>query len=102
MSHSLLHQSAGACLSSHVECCVQLVGSVLAEDARPLPAELSAFLDQGLPDHHGQGAVFASPGTLALLTEDEVCSIAQGLVALDKHVLWKQDPQKLPGACQAS
>lgn len=76
---------------------VHLVGSVLAEDARPLPAELSAFLDQGLPDHHGQGAVFASPGTLALLTEDEVCSIAQGLVALDKHVLWRQDPQKLPG-----
>ena len=79
---------------------MQVVGSVLAEDAKPLPAELSDFLDQGRLDSHGQGAVFASLGTLALLTEDEVRSIAQGLVALDRHVLWKQDPQKLPGAYQ--
>lgn len=78
-------------------CLVQLVGSVLAEDAKPLPAELDSFLNQGLAANQGQGAVLASLGTLALLTEHEVRSIAQGLCALDIHVLWKLDTQQLPG-----
>ena len=78
-------------------CSIQLVGSVLAEDAKPLPAELDAFLNQGLAANQGQGAVLASLGTLALLTEHEVRSIAQGLCALDTHVLWKLDAQRLPG-----
>ncbi len=35
-----------------------MVGPVLAEDAKPLPADPMDFLDQGLSGH--QGAVFAS------------------------------------------
>ena len=80
-----------------IMCPMQLVGSVLAEDAKPLPAELDAFLNQGLAANQGQGAVLASLGTLALLTEHEVRSIAQGLCALDTYVLWKLDTQRLPG-----
>ena len=97
MMHTLLLLFGARSSHGHLACAMQLVGSVLAEDAKALPAELDAFLNQALAANGGQGAILASLGTLALLTEHEVRSIAQGLCALDRHVLWKLDTQQLPG-----
>ena len=46
---------------------VQMVGPMMAEDAKPLPAELAAFLDQDIP--HGHPAVYVSMGTYAQLNQ---------------------------------
>lgn len=74
---------------------VQLVGPVLAEDAKPLASELNMFLESGLSQ--GLGAVFVSMGTLARMTDEEVHSMAAGLSALPNPVLWKLDSSYLQG-----
>ncbi len=74
----------------------QMVGAILAEDAKPLPADLSTFLVQGLSSGHA--AVYVSMGTLAMPSEEELQSMVQGLSALPNPVLWKLDSQLLPGA----
>jgi len=76
-------------------CVLQLVGPILLEEAKPLPADLSTFLDQGVSS--GLGAVYVSMGTLARLSEDEVLSMAAALSALSNPVLWKLDRALLPG-----
>ena len=74
---------------------LQLVGPLMAEAAKPLPAELSSFLEQGLDE--GQGAVFVSMGTMARMTADELHSMALGLSALPNPVLWKLNLLDIPG-----
>jgi len=78
---------------------VQFVGPVLAEDANPVPADLAAFLNQGLPDGHA--AIFVSMGTLARLSLEELTSMASALSRLPNPVLWKLDPGHLPGTTRA-
>ena len=78
---------------------VQFVGPVLAEDAKPVTADLAAFLNQGLQDGHA--AVFVSMGTLARLSLEELTSMASALSRLPNPVLWKLDPGHLPGITRA-
>ena len=66
-----------------------MVGSLLIEDAQPLPAELKAFLDEALSD--AEGAAYASFGTAVTLSGEELKTVAKGLTSLDKYVLWKLD-----------
>jgi len=79
---------------------VQFVGPVLAEDAKPVTADLAAFLNQGLPDGHA--AIFVSMGTLARLSLEELTSMASALSRLPNPVLWKLDPGHLPGTTRAN
>ena len=72
-----------------------MVGPILAEDAKPLPADINAFLDEALTSGHP--AVYVSMGTLAMPSEEELLSMVRGLSALPNPVLWKLDSQMLPG-----
>ncbi len=72
-----------------------MVGPILAEDAKPLPPDISTFLDEALTSGHP--AVYMSMGTLAMPSEEELVSIVRGLSALPNPVLWKLDSQMLPG-----
>lgn len=74
---------------------LQLVGPILLDEAKPLPADLQSFLDKGLSGQHA--AVHVSMGTLARLSEDEVRSMAAALSALPNPTLWKLDEALLPG-----
>ena len=72
------------------------MGPLLAETAKPLPADLAGFLDSGLS--HGHPAVYVSMGTWARLTKDELTSMAEALSALPYNpILWKFDPVLMPG-----
>ena len=68
---------------------------MLADDAKPLPLELSAFLQSGMSQGHG--AILVSMGTLVRMTDEEVRSMAAGLSALPNPVLWKLDSSYLEG-----
>ncbi|DBB07554.1 TPA: hypothetical protein ACH3X3_009010 [Trebouxia sp. C0006] len=74
---------------------VHMVGPILAEDAKPLPADINAVLDEALTSGHP--AVYVSMGTLAMPSEEELLSMVRGLSALPNPVLWKLDSQMLPG-----
>ena len=74
---------------------MQMVGPILLDEAKALPADLQAFLDEGVSSPHA--AVYASMGTLARLTEEEVQSMAAAFSALPNPVLWKLDRAFLPG-----
>ena len=76
-------------------CCVQLVGPILAEPAKPLSNELESFVQQGTAK--GLGVVYVSMGSSACLSGDAVYSMAQGLSALPHPVVWKLSHQDLPG-----
>ena len=78
--------------------CLQMVGPLLTDDAKPLPADMTAFLDKGLT--HGHPAVYVSMGTWARLTKDELIAMGAALSALPNLVLWKLDPLHMPGAVQ--
>ncbi len=80
----------------HAESCVliQVVGPILAEEAKPLPADLDKFLSPGIDGH---GAIYVSMGTLARLNAAELRSMAEALSALPNPVLWKLDKAHLPG-----
>lgn len=73
---------------------VHLVGPISADSAKPLPADLSDFVEQG--EAAGHGAVYVSMGTAARLTEAELHSLAGSLSALPNPVLWKLAPRDLP------
>ncbi len=73
---------------------VQVVGPILAQDAKALPADLDKFLNQGIS---GPGAVYISMGTLARLNGEELQAMAEALSALPNPVLWKLDNAHLPG-----
>ena len=77
---------------------MQMVGPILLDEAKALPADLQAFLDQGPSGPHA--AVYASMGTLARLSDEEVQSMAAALSALPNPVLWKLDSGLLPGRVQ--
>ena len=72
-----------------------MVGPILAEDAKPLPPDISTFPDEALTSGHP--AVYVSMGTLAMPSEEELLSMVRGLSALPNPVLWKLDSQMLPG-----
>ena len=72
---------------------VQMVGSVLYEPPQALPEDLQSYLDGC-----SQGAVYVSMGTLGILTEAELHSLAGGLARLPQCVLWKLGAAELPGA----
>ncbi len=72
-----------------------MVGPILLEEAKPLPADLNIFLDKAMST--GRGAVYVSMGTLVVLSADEARSMAAALSALDSFVLWKLDSAHLPG-----
>ena len=76
---------------------VQMVGAILAQEPKPLHGDLREFLDQALSSPHP--AVYVSMGTLAVLHQDELASMVQGLSALPNPVLWKLDVLLLPGLC---
>ena len=80
---------------THLAVVVQLVGPLLAEDAKPLNLELNVFVESGL--RQGHAAVFVSMGTLARMTDEEVHSMAAGLSAFPNPVLWKLDSSYLQG-----
>ena len=79
---------------------VQLVGPILAEDAKPLPQELASFLEQG--SLTGHGAIYVAMGTCARQTIHELTTIASVLSQLPNLVLWKLDPGHMPGVLSAS
>ena len=74
-----------------------MVGPILLKEAKALPADLDSFLQQGTSGPHG--IVYVSMGSLAMLSEDEVQSMAAALSALPNPVLWKLDQALLPGMC---
>lgn len=74
---------------------VHMVGPILLEEAKPLPADLNIFLDTAMST--GRGVAYVSMGTLVVLTADEARSMAAALSALDSFVLWKLDHAHLPG-----
>lgn len=71
-----------------------MVGAILADDAKPLPVELRAFLEQGLAEGHG--GMYVSMGTAARLTQQEMQSLSEALSALPNPVLWKVSAVQLP------
>ena len=73
----------------------QVLGPILADKAKPLPADVDSFLTQG--GLEGGGAVYVSMGTLARLDATELHSMAQALSGLPNPVLWKLDAAHLPG-----
>ena len=76
---------------------MQMVGSVLYEPPQALPQDLQSYLDGC-----SQGAVYVSMGTLGILTEAELHSLAGGLTWLPQCVLWKLSVNDLPGTALAS
>lgn len=66
----------------------------MAEPSKPLPADLEAFLGQGMA--RGHGGVYVSMGTAARLTQQEMRSLSQALSALPNPVLWKVSAVQLP------
>ncbi len=71
-----------------------MVGPLLVDSAKPLPADLEAFVEQGMAEGHG--ALYVSMGTAARLTEEEMHSLASSLSALPNPVLWKVSAIQLP------
>ena len=71
-----------------------MVGAILADEAKPLPVDLRAFLEQGLAEGHG--AVYVSMGTAARLTQQEMHSLSEALSALPNPILWKVSAVQLP------
>ena len=71
---------------------MQMVGSVLYEPPRKLPPDLQSYLDSC-----SQGAVYVSMGTLGILTQTELHSLAGGLERLPQCVLWKLGVADFPG-----
>ena len=71
-----------------------MVGAILADDAKPLPVDLKAFLEQGLAEGHG--GVYVSMGTAARLTQQEMQSLSEALSVLPNPVLWKVAAVQLP------
>lgn len=68
---------------------------MLASPAKPLPDDLSAFLDSGMGEGHK--AVFVSMGTLGALRDSELQSMARELSALPNPILWKLPAADLHG-----
>ena len=66
---------------------------MLAESAGPLDADLTAWLDAQSP----HGVVYVCMGTLGVLTEIELRSVALGLAQLKQRVLWKMSAADMPG-----
>jgi len=62
-----------------------MIGSLLAQPAKPLPIELAAFLEQG--HSHGHAAIYMSMGTFGRLNEQQLRSLAEGLAGLPNPVL---------------
>ncbi|KAL0039373.1 hypothetical protein WJX79_005388 [Trebouxia sp. C0005] len=73
---------------------VHMVGAVMADDAKPLPADLTAFLEQNLAEGHG--GMYVSMGTAARLTQQEMQGLSEALSALPNPVLWKVSAVQLP------
>lgn len=71
-----------------------MVGAVMADDAKPLPADLTAFLEQNLAEGHG--GMYVSMGTAARLTQQEMQGLSEALSALPNPVLWKVSAVQLP------
>lgn len=71
-----------------------MVGPILAEPAKPLPADLKGFLEQGIAQSHG--ALYVSMGTAARLTEAELLNLAATFADLPNPVLWKLSALDLP------
>ena len=75
----------------------------MASPGKPLPEDLQTFLNQDMPSgpsghaSHHPGAVFASLGTTARLTNAEARGMAANLAALHRPVLWKISDVELPG-----
>ena len=76
-----------------IQVVVQMVGSVLYEKPKALPQDLQSYLESC-----SQGAVYVSMGTLGVLTEAELHSLAGGLARLSQCVVWKLGAADLPGA----
>ena len=79
---------------------MQLVGPILAEDAKPLPQELASFLEQG--SLTGHGAIYVAMGTFVRQTWDELTTMASVLSKLPNPVVWKLHPGHMPGGSLAS
>ncbi|DBB11136.1 TPA: hypothetical protein ACH3X3_006595 [Trebouxia sp. C0006] len=75
---------------------VHMVGPILAETAKHLPADLKAFVQQGASEGHA--AVYVSMGTAARLTTQELHSLKTSLASLPNPVLWKLAAVDLPGS----
>lgn len=73
---------------------VHMVGPILSEAAKPLPADLAAFVESGKGSGHG--AVYVSMGTAARLTAAELHSLSKSLSAIPNPVLWKLSDYDLP------
>ena len=71
-----------------------MVGPILSEAAKPLPADLAAFVESGKASRHG--AVYVSMGTAARLTAAELHSLSKSLSAIPNPVLWKLSDYDLP------
>lgn len=72
-----------------------MVGSVLTAPAKALQGDLALFLQGEAAALHG--AVYVNMGTLAVLSEDELCSFAAAFSKLPHPVVWKLAAHDLPG-----
>lgn len=68
---------------------------MLAAPAEALQADLAEFL-QG-EAAASDGAVYVNMGTLAVLSEDELHSLAAAFSIMPHPILWKLAPYDLPG-----
>mmetsp|Transcript_20925 Transcript_20925/g.54400 ORF Transcript_20925/g.54400 Transcript_20925/m.54400 type:complete len:514 (-) Transcript_20925:50-1591(-) len=66
---------------------VKLVGPILAAPAKPLPADIDEFVRAGRSK--GWGTLIVSFGSQAILTQEQVDTLAEAFGKLDANVLWK-------------
>ncbi|BDA41086.1 UDP-glucuronosyltransferase 2B20 [Coccomyxa sp. Obi] len=71
---------------------VKLVGPLMPEPAKPLPADLEEFM-AGSGD---MGVVYVSLGTVCSIGAQEFRKLAAALSALPAHVIWKVGADDLP------
>ena len=76
---------------------MQMVGSMLYAPPKQLPQDL-----QGYMDSCQQGVLYVSMGTLGMMTQPELQSLAGGLARLPQCVLWKLGADDLPGTVVAA
>ena len=76
---------------------MQMVGSLLYAPPKQLPQDL-----QGYMDSCQQGVLYVSMGTLGMMTDPELQSLAGGLARLPQCVLWKLGADDLPGTVVAA
>ena len=94
MLSTAMHQSTHHKCLNPLMLWLQVVGPTSVDVAKPLPADLEAFLERGMAAQHG--AIYISMGSAAKLTKQELQSLADCVSAMPNPVLWKLSALDMP------